>query len=546
MLLSLSIKNYAIIENLDIDFAKGFSVITGETGAGKSIILGAMAMVLGQRAEAKVVQEGKNKCLVEATFDISNYDLVAFFDKNELDYDSSCIIRREVLSTGKSRSFINDTPVNLSLLKELSGQLIDIHSQHENLLLKDNSFQLKVVDIVAKNEKERKHYQELYLSYKEISERIERLLTKQQEDAANKEYIEYQLGQLQKADLKEGEKEDLEAEQKKLSNTEEIKRELERAYLLLSDESQGVLRNLKDALTAIRKLASYMSEISDYDARLNTAYIDLNDLSAEVEVMQHNIEFDPQRIEFINERLDLIYSLEQKHKAKDVGELLALQKQLELSLTLIDSADEQIELLQKQLSTIKEQMTNAAIELSKSRKKSAKTVGEKLIYLLNLLGMPYVRFEITVAEKENFTITGKDQIEFLFSANEKSALQPVAQIASGGEISRVMLGLKSILANSKAMPTVIFDEIDTGISGEVADKMAGIMDEMSEGMQVVCITHLPQIAAKGAFHYKVFKEESTSNIRKLSKEERVDEIAQMLSGAIVSDAAIENAKILLQ
>ncbi len=545
MLKNLSIQNYAIIETLNIDFEQGFSVITGETGAGKSIILGAMALVLGQRADAKTIKEGTNKCVIEAVFEVSEYNLQTFFEENDLDYEAICTFRREILPNGKSRSFINDTPTTLTILKDLGELLIDIHSQHENLLLKDNSFQLNVLDMVAKNETERKYYRQTFNSFKMLEAELYELIEKNTKDTNNREYLQFQLDQLQKAALKEHEKEDLEDELKRLTHAEEIKTELEKITQFLSNDTQGVLPKLKEAQTSARKITAYFPDAENYNERLNSAYLDLKDLAADIEARQNDIEFDSQRTEFISERLDLIYSLEQKHRLSGIAALLDLQAKMEDELNRIDNADEKIAALKKQLDEVQELLHDAAKKLTQTRVSSQIIVTKKLIEQLQILNMPHIRFEISITDKADFSISGKDKIEFMFSANEKMPLQAIAQIASGGEISRVMLALKAIIATTKAMPTIIFDEIDTGISGETASKMAGIMQEMSHTMQVLCITHLPQIAAKGNTHYKVYKNQSTTNIRCLTSEERITEIAQMLSGASLSEAAVENAKSLL-
>ncbi len=545
MLSSLHIKNYAIIQSLSIDFESGFSVVTGETGAGKSIIMGALALVLGQRADAKVIHEGAEKCLIEACFEIKEYNLESFFDENDLDYDDHCIVRREVLAGGKSRSFINDTPVSLSILKDFAEQLIDIHSQHQNLLLKDNSFQLNVIDIIAKNETLRKEYFYFYRKNKDLQHELEELIASNAKNKAEQEYIQFQLEQLEKAQLKENEQEELEEEQQRLTHSEEIKTELGKASQLLLDDTSGIIANLKEASSAIKKIVRYLPETSEQEERISSNLIDLKDLAQEIDRLQNNIEFDPQRIEFINQRLDLIYTLEQKHQVSSIAGLISLQAEWEQKLSKIESADEEIAGLRKQIAETETQALNFAKQITETRVNSGKIIVEKLIAQLKQLGIPHIRLEISVAEKNELTATGKDQIEFLFSANEKSPLQPIAQIASGGEISRVMLSIKSLLASVKTLPSIIFDEIDTGISGEVADKMATIMQQMSHSMQVICITHLPQIAAKGNHHYSVFKQKSETNIKQLNPEERITEIAQMLSGASMTEAAIQNAKALL-
>jgi DNA repair protein RecN (Recombination protein N) len=545
MLSSLLIKNYAIISELEIDFDKGFSVITGETGAGKSIIMGALSLVLGQRADAKMIRDGADKCLIEVCFDIKEYNLIDFFTENDLDYDEKSIVRREILSSGKSRAFINDVPVSLNILKEFAEKLIDIHSQHENLLLKDNSFQLNVVDAIAQNHETLSSFQELFHQYKKLQQTLNELIVSNAKNKAEQDYISFQLEQLQAAQLKENEQDELEEEQKKLTHSEEIKTELNKAAYLLTDENTGITVQLKEALNSVRKITKYIDSLSETEARLNSSLIDLKDLSEEINSLQNDTEFDPQRADFIAQRLDLIYSLQQKHQVNDIPALLSLQKEWEEKLSRIESADDEVLKLQKEISETEQQALLLAQKLTESRILAGKNIEQKLTEQLQQLGMPKVRMEISISQKSELNATGCDQIEFLFSANEKSALQPIAQIASGGEISRLMLSIKSLLASVKTLPTIIFDEIDTGISGEVAHKMANIMTVMSQNMQVICITHLPQIAAKGEHHYSVYKNDSETNIRQLTKEERITEIAQMLSGATLSDAAIENAKSLL-
>ncbi|MDR3705994.1 MAG: DNA repair protein RecN [Paludibacteraceae bacterium] len=545
MLRSLSIQNFAIIEKLEINFEKGFSVITGETGAGKSIIMGALAMVLGQRADSKTIKQGAEKCLIEACFEIQEYSLQSFFDENDLDYADSCIIRREILANGKSRSFVNDTPASLSTLKNLGEKLIDIHSQYENLLLKDNLFQLNVIDTIAKNEKERAEYQKHFNRFKLLSQQLNELIEANQKNSADKEYLEFQYSQLETAKLQPDEQEELENELKQLTHAEEIKTELNKINLLLSNDMGGVIVNLKEGLNSIRRIKKFMPESEGFEERLNSCYIDIKDLSAEIEVKQNDIDFDPQRIEYINQRLDLIYSMEHKHRVSTISELLDLQNEFEQKLHKIASFDEEIDSLKKQIEAAELQAAEAAKTLTNSRVKISKQMEDKLVKQLKQLGMPHVRFNVTITEKQALSANGNDETDFLFSANEHAPLLAVSEIASGGEISRVMLSLKSLIASSKTLPTIIFDEIDTGVSGEIADKMAEIMRQMSTEIQVLCITHLPQIAAKGQNHFKVYKDQSTTNIKKLTSSERVTEIAQMLSGSNLSEAAVLNAKTLL-
>lgn len=545
MLKSLSIRNYAIIDLLDIEFESGFSAITGETGAGKSIIMGALGLVLGQRADSKVLKDGADKCLIEACFEIESYQLESFFEENDLDYDSSCIFRREILSNGKSRAFVNDTPASLAVLKELGDLLIDIHSQHENLLLKDFSFQLKVVDTIAKNDTERKQYQECYNKLKQLKTDLAKLIDYNNKNSADKEYIEFQLNQLQSASLKENEQEELEKELKQLNHAEEIKTDLNKILSTLNEEQLGVLSGLKESILAAKRLSKYLSDAKEIEERINSCFVELKDISNELEIKENNIEYDPLRIDYLNTRLDLIYTLQKKHNLHSNRELLEFQTNLEQKLNNIGSSSEQVEELTQEIITQESEAVKLAEKLSLTREKASENIAAQITKKLMLLGMPKVKFEIAINSKKDLTLNGSDQIEFLFSANEKMSLQAITQIASGGEIARVMLSIKSLLAKNKTLPTIIFDEIDTGISGEIADKMAGIMKDMGSNMQVLTITHLPQIAAKGESHFKVFKDNSTTNIKKLSTTERVAEIAQMLSGSSLTEAAIANAKELL-
>ncbi|MDR1679325.1 MAG: DNA repair protein RecN [Prevotellaceae bacterium] len=545
MLQSLSIKNYAIIDKLDINFQPGFSVITGETGAGKSIIMGALALILGQRADAKQIREGADKCLIEAQFQVSEYNLEAFFNANDLDYDPLCIIRRELLANGKSRAFVNDTPVSTSLLKELGVQLIDIHSQHENLLLKDNSFQLKVLDIVAKNATELKQYQQLYQEFKKLSAELQLMCETSEKNKADKDYFQFQFDQLNSAQLQENEQDELEIELKKLSHAEEIKTNFDSILQQIGNGNHNIISGLKESLSAFRKITKFMPDIEEFEERLNSCLIEIKDIENEIETRQNDIVFDPQRFDIVTQRLDLINSLLQKHRSADIAELLNLQTELSEKLTNIDLSDEAIIRLEKEIKTIENQVNEAVQKLTQSRIKAAQIVEKELAEKLSLLGMSKVSFKVEINQIDKMTTTGCNRVDFLFSANANTVLQAVSETASGGEISRVMLALKSLIANNKALPSIIFDEIDTGISGEIADKMADIMLRMSAGMQVICITHLPQIAAKGTQHYKVYKN-PTTNIKCLSEPERITEIAQMLSGATLSEAAIHNAKVLLK
>ncbi len=549
MLKSLYIKNYALIDSLEIDFEQGFSVITGETGAGKSIILGALGLIVGQRADAKTIKMGESKCVIEGIFNISAYDLKAFFTEREIDYDEICILRRELMSSGKSRAFINDTPVTLADLKELGNRLIDIHSQHQNLMLGDNQFQMHVVDALAGNANLLKEYNQIYTIYKDSEKKLKNLQDAITKSRQEEEYLRFQYTALDEAALKEGEQEELEAELEMLNHAEDIKSGLYKINILLSDDERGIVAALKESLSVTHSLSKMYNRSEEMQQRLDTAYIDLKDLSSEVERMAGDIEFNPERLAFVEERLNKIYSLQKKYNIDTVAGLLALKYEINKKLENIDSFDQQLKEQQQEVADNKEKVDLLASKLSSKRKSAIKPMEETLTKKTSVLGMPNIRFECNISPKQEADITGIDNLEFLFSANKNVPLQPVSEIASGGEISRLMLCLKSMIAGATALPTIIFDEIDTGVSGEIADKMGQIMQEFGQSMQVIAITHLPQIAAKGRAHYMVYKTDdektTTTNLRKLSDKERLEEIARMLSGASLTDAAIQNARVML-
>lgn len=551
MLKSLFIQNFVLIDSLDIQFEKGFSVITGETGAGKSIILGALSLVLGQRADGKSIKKDADKCVIEAVFDIRQYSLEPFFLSNDLEYDAeSCILRRELYASGKSRAFVNDSPVSLAIMKELGTKLIDIHSQHQNLLLGDNRFQLRVVDVMAENEillilyrKEYSRYQALKKELKELKEKAAQ--TKQEED-----YIRFQLEQLEEAHLSAGEQEELEQEQETLSHAEEIKGTLYKVSQLLDGEEMGGIQLIKEAYSAADSLERYFPRAKEIGERLRSAYIDLNDLVSEIEMLKDDVEFNPERLDFVNERLNTIYSLQQKHHLNTVDELLQLQAQYEQQLNDINSFDEQIADLQRQLDASYRELLQQAAVLSGQRKIASEALAKQLVQMVMPLGMPNVRFHVDITPREEPDSDGMDEVCFLFSANKSGELQPVAQTASGGEISRLMLCIKAMIAGFTALPTIIFDEVDTGVSGDIADKMGNIMHDLGTKMQVFAITHLPQIAAKGQAHYFVYKtdvdDRTVTRIKRLDDDERVREVARMLSGASLTEASLANAKDLLR
>ena len=549
MLRTLHIENYALIKNLDLIFDKGFSVITGETGAGKSIMLGALGLLLGQRSDIKAIKEGELKCILEADFDIEHYHLQELFDENDIDYDPNCIIRREILTSGKSRMFVNDTPVNIQFLKQLGEKLLDIHSQYENLLIKDNLFQLNVIDAIAENRNILEDYINTFTAYKKAERQYEDLLIFSEKEKANYDYLSFQFEQLSSAGLSSDEQEGLEREQTILSHAEEIKTILYKSQLLLDNEEIGILSVIKNAINNLQSITHVYTKAENLYERLNSCFIDLKDIAEELNKQENNIESQPERLEFINNRLDTIYSLCQKHKVTNLEDLIALQNSLKEQLDKLDSFDSELERLSKLKEELLKEVLTIGENLSKKRQSAAKKIEKTMIEQLSVLGMPNVQFVIEITKTNVPDTTGCDYISFLFSANKNVSPKAVAQIASGGEISRVMLCLKSLIATASNLPTIIFDEIDTGVSGEIADKMGNIMKEMGSKIQVICITHLPQIAAKGTKHYRVYKiEEETSETKVvlLNAKERVQEIAKMLSGSNLTEAALKNAEELLK
>jgi len=546
----LEIANYALIEQLSIDFEAGLSVITGETGAGKSIMMGALALVLGQRADSKVIQDGKSKCVVEATFDLRGYGLESLFERLDVDYDQVCIVRREVLDSGKSRAFINDTPVNLQQLREVTSRLIDIHSQHESLLLGEASFQLDVLDSVANSEPELKAYQQLYKTYKQIQHTYKTLLETAEKWRSERDYAQFQYDQLVAMQLVEDEQMQLELELEVMNHSEEVKTALALALTDLENDSTGVNIQLKEVSTALRKIIAYMPAIVDYEARVESALIDLKDIATELEVTLNDTDFDPQRKEFVENRLNELYSLQQKHHVQTVAELLQLQTDFESKLARIDRFDTELETLEAQLSETEQWLQEAALHLTNKRVSVKLEMEQNVSQKLSYLGMPNAQFVVDITDAGHFLPTGVNQVNFLFSANKNGKPQAIAQTASGGELSRVMLVVKSLMVSRANLPTIIFDEIDTGVSGEIAHRMGEIMQLIAHTMQVITITHLPQIAAKGLTHYKVYKYDTANttitNIVQLTPEERVEQIAEMLSGKNPSVVAMDNARELLK
>lgn len=551
MLQSLFIQNYALIEKLDIRFMSGFSVITGETGAGKSIILGAIGLLLGQRADVKSLRTGASKCIIEARFDVSAYGMQPFFAHHELEYEPECILRREVYASGKSRAFINDTPASLSQMKELGEQLIDVHSQHQNLLLNQEGFQLNFIDILAHNDHLLSQYRECYQAWKQHTRRLQELIEQAAQSKADEEFVRFQLQQLDEAALQADEQEELEQEAETLSHAEEIKGALYKAEQLLLGDEDGLLPALKEGYTSLRSVSRYHASLQELAQRAESSYIELKDIAQELALQNEKIGFNPVRLDEVNTRLNLLYTLQQKHRVSTVGELMALADEFRNRLTGITSLDEEIATLTESCETLRQEVIRLAGELTESRRPVAAAAEQEMASRLALLGMPNVRFRVELGQRKEVGPSGQDTVTFLFSANKNGQLQNITSVASGGEIARVMLSVKAMIAGAVQLPTIVFDEIDTGVSGEIADRMADIMHEMgAANRQVISITHLPQIAARGAAHYKVYKEdndtETNSHIRLLTAEERVEELAHMLSGATLTEAALNNARALLQ
>lgn len=551
MLKQLYIKNFTLIDELNIQMHPGFSVITGETGAGKSIILGAIGLLLGNRADSKSIKAGRDRCVIEAHFDLSKYDMQQFFTDNDIDEDlSDTIIRRELTAAGKSRAFINDTPVSLTKMRELGEQLVDIHSQHQNLLLQKEDFQLNVVDIIAQDEKQRKNYEAAYNQYKQANQKLNALKAEIEKNRENEDFLRFQFKELDEAQLQNGEQEELEQEYEMLSHSEDIKTALYQADNHLSGDDDNIIERLKQASEQLANIKDVYPEVTELLDRIDSSYIELKDIAQDINGLTDHVEFDPARLETINERLDKLNSLQQKFHVRDLGELIETYHQLEEQLSHIDHSDEDVEALEQEVAQLLEKAQKLAKELTAIRTKAAKKVEEEMKQRLIPLGIPNVRFSISLTEKP-LSHDGGDKVSFLFSANKSTPLQPVTQVASGGEIARVMLSLKAMISGAVKLPTIIFDEIDTGVSGKIAEKMAQIMVEMgNHERQVLSITHLPQIAAMGSHHYKVSKEETDegtiSRMTELSQQERIQEIAQMLSGSDVSEAALANAKELLR
>ena len=551
MLKSLYIKNFTLIDELDIELYPGFSVITGETGAGKSIILGAIALLLGQRADSKSIKQGADKCVIEAHFDLTRYDMDAFFSDNDIENDATdCIVRRELLASGKSRAFINDTPVQLSMLKELGERLVDVHSQHQNLLLNKQDFQLGVVDIFADDATQLSQYQKTYKEYHQVKQQLDDLRESIERNRQNADFLRFQCDELTQARLVEGEQEELEQRSDTMSHSEDIKSALYEADNALTAEQTGIVTALHTTLYELRKIGEVYPAAAELEQRVDSCYIELKDIAQEVSSHLERIDFDPAEMDAVNNRLDKLYDLEKKYHVETVEELIAKRDELCQQLNNIDNSDEALSDLEQQLSRLQTQAEQEADALTALRTKAARQIEAEMQTKLVPLGMPNVRFSVDIT-REALSLSGQDKVAFLFSANTSTPLQPISQVASGGEIARVMLSLKAMISGAVKLPTIIFDEIDTGVSGKMAEKMAEMMQEMGDhGRQVISITHLPQIAALGSTHYKVEKSETAqgtvSSMHLLTPDERIHEIAQMLSGSDVSDAAIANAKQLLK
>jgi DNA repair protein RecN (Recombination protein N) len=551
MLKHLYIKNYALIDQLDIELHPGFSVITGETGAGKSIILGAIGLLLGQRADAKTLKTGADKCVIEAHFDLSRYQMQTFFDDNDIEYEANdCIIRRELTAAGKSRAFINDTPVQLTMLKELGDRLVDVHSQHQNLLLNKQDFQLSVTDIIAGDDQQLAAYQQTYSGYQKAVRELKQLEEDIERNRQNHDFLQFQYEELESAKLNEGEQEELEQRSETMSHAEDIKAALYSADNALEAEETGIVVQLRSATSALKSIERVLPGADELAQRMDSCYIELKDIAEEVGSRLEDVDFDPQELDAVNNRLDRLYDLEKKYHAETVGELIAQRDALRQQLAVIEDSDEALGEARRHLAQLETQCRKDADTLTQLRTKAAAKIEKELQKRLVPLGMPNVRFKIEISQ-ESLGASGQDKIAFLFSANTSTPLQPVSQVASGGEIARVMLALKAMISGAVKLPTIIFDEIDTGVSGKIAEKMAEMMQEMGQcERQVISITHLPQIAALGTAHYRVSKEETpqgtTSRMEELTPEARITEIAQMLSGSDVTAAAIQNAKELLR
>ena len=550
MLRNLHIQNYALIESLDLDLSEGFAVITGETGAGKSILLGAIGLLTGQRAETAAIRTGAAKCIVEGTFDVAGYDLQSLFEENDIEYDDECIVRREIAATGKSRAFINDTPVSLGILKQLGECLIDIHSQHQNLLLNSEGFQLGVLDTLSTDKHAKEQYGEAFRRYREVSVQLEALRAQLTGDQGDEDYIRFQLQQFDEWRLQEGEQEELEQELEMLTHAEDIKEGLYHVNAALNGDEGGQVSALRGTTAALRSLTNIYPAAEEWHERMESLYIELRDIADEVADAEERITFDPERQAWVEARLDTIYTAQQKHRVSSVAQLLEIEQRFRDTLDRIDESVGRIADMERQKEAAYTALLEAGARLTAERIAVGGTFEKAIASRLVELGIPNTRFAVDITPRRQPDATGVDSVAFLFSANKNGALQNIAEVASGGEISRIMLSLKSIVAAAKALPTLIFDEIDTGVSGAIAARMADIMEDIARhGRQVISITHLPQIAAKGTAHYKVYKEDTetatVSHMRRLTTEERINELAQMMSAGTLSEAAINNAREML-
>ena len=550
MLKHISIRNFALIERVEVDFSAGFSVITGETGHGKSVFLGAISVLLGQRSDAKSIREGADRCVIEGSFDITDFALQGWFEENDLDYDCECIVRREVAASGRSRAFINDTPVSVAQLKELGARLMDIHSQHQNLLLGDAGYQLRVLDTLSGNKALLDSYKEQYEAYRSLNGELKKLKEALENSRRDEEWLRFQLDELNGAALTDGEVETLEEEVRELSHAEEIQAALYGACTAIDSDGNSLLQALREGANALARISPHYSAAEELVSRLENCYIELKDCNSEMEQRAGRVQYSPDRLEYVERRLAMIYDLQKKHRVDSVAGLLALAASFAERLDRIECGDDDIKALQRRIDALGKGLTKTAAEITKARKASALHLQKEMVASLVNLGMPMIRFEVDFAATDGFTPLGCDVITFLFSANSSSAPQPLCDVASGGEMARVMLALKSLVASSTNQPTLIFDEVDTGVSGVLAERMGRMMQQMGRAnRQVLSITHLPQVAALGLRHYKVHKEETAkgtvTDIVELEQQERVREIAQMMSGEVLTDAAISAANLLL-
>lgn len=549
MLLSLSIKNYALIESLETDFSNQFSVITGETGAGKSILLGALSLVLGNRADLTSLKDKEQKCIIEAQFNIANYNLQSFFEDNDMDYEDKTIIRREILPSGKSRAFVNDSPVNLQELQELGAMLLDIHSQHQTRELTEENYQIDILDAVANNGESVSSYKNSLTDFKSTQKELKQLISEKEALVKEYEYNSFLLNELLAANLIDGEQETLEQELEQLSNVEFIKENFERILAIANEEQVGALVNLKEIKISLQKIAGFSSQNAQLLERLTSSLLEIEDIISECEQNNEKILADPERLELVNTKLQTIYNLQKKHQVQTISELLVIQNELDAKVIRVDDLDGTINKLQSELNSKQQKVDEIAKSISENRKKTAPILIEKIKAILSQLGMVEANFQIEINHTDSYYPKGKDEVVLLFSANKGTSFGLLKKVASGGEMSRIMLAIKAILANYSKLPTIIFDEIDTGVSGEIAIKMGEIMKDMSATMQVFAITHLPQIAAKGNSHYKVSKrnqgDTTISELNLLTQEERIQQIAEMLSGKEITDSALQHAKALL-